>query len=343
MSVKADILNSLNFARRIQANRLFNAFMLRLSYFISRLTKRYWHAGMPEALSVEPTNLCNLSCVGCPVGQHQLKRPEGKIDSALYDKILQEAGTFLFHLNLYFQGEPFLHRAIFDLIQKAHQRNIYVTISTNGHFLHDERQIDQLIESKLDKLIVSIDGISQETYQKYRKAGHLDKVLKGLELLSRKKKKKNAPLPYIEVQFIAFQHNESEIPLLDRFFAPYNIDKLSIKTAFVDDLSKAKGYLPKTPGFKRYQENEKGQYVLKRSREKGCWRSWHAAVITWDGVVVPCCFDKEAAHAYGNLSEQSLSSVWKNQHAKAFRKQVLKEMTSVGMCTNCVEGVKYKA
>jgi radical SAM protein with 4Fe4S-binding SPASM domain len=60
-------------------------------------------------------------------------------------------------------------------------------------------------------------------------------------------------------------------------------------------------------------------------------------VVTWDGKVVPCCYDKDADHQQGNLLEEPLSEIWKNQNYIAFRKQVLKNRTETEICKNCGE------
>jgi len=337
-----EIRNFFHFFRRITFRRLLNVIKLRLSYFYSINTKTYSHKGFPESLTIEPTNTCNLKCIECPVGQNKLTRPKGNISVELLRKILDEIGPYIFHLNLYFQGEPFLHKNMFELIKLAHQKKIYITISTNGHFL-TKNTIAQLLTEKPDRLIISIDGITQETYETYRKGGNLQKVLQGLELLSSIKKEGKHHLPFIEVQFIAFKHNEHEIPLLKSFFSKYHIQKLSIKKAFVENFKENEQLLPDNAKLTRYEKTEDGTYRLKRKTMNKCWRSWHSAVITWDGNIVPCCFDKDATYKFGNISTTSFKSIWKNQQISAFRAQILTDRNKIDICNNCVEGVKYKA
>lgn len=342
MSFINEITNFFNFFRRITFRRLVNVIKLKLSFVYSVKTKTYYHKGFPDSLTIEPTNTCNLKCVECPVGQNKLTRPKGNISIELFRKILDEIGAYILHLNLYFQGEPFLHKNIIELVKIAHQKNIYVTISTNAHFLTNET-VAQLLKEKPDRLIISIDGITQETYEKYRKGGNLQKVLQGLDLLSSMKKEGNHHLPFIEVQFIAFKHNEHEIPFLKSFFSKYHIQKLSIKKAFVENFSENKDLLPDNLTLSRYEKNEKGTYQLKRKPANKCWRSWHSAVITWDGNMVPCCFDKDAKYRFGDVSDNSFKTIWRNQQISAFRAQILTDRNKIDICNNCVEGVKYKA
>lgn len=336
-----DLNNAINFLGKITIQRLINSIKLRISYGISVLTRKYVHFGYPESLSVEPTTNCNLGCLECPVGVNSLNRPLGNISTKLYKKVINEIGKYIYHLNLYFQGEPFLNPNIFELIEFAHSKKIYVTISTNGHYL-SENIVNRIIDSKLDKIIVSLDGLTQESYEKYRKKGNLDSVLIGLKRLSVAKKKKNSKFPYIEVQFIAFRHNEHEIQNIQSFFKDIEIQKIAIKKAFIEDTEDPKKLLPKNENYLRYKKNKKGQYFIKSKLWNKCWRSWHSVVITWDGKLAPCCFDKDAKYSFGNVSKSSFKQLWDNNNAQIFRAQILKDRNQTDICTNCVEGIKFR-
>ena len=83
------------------------------------------------------------------------------------------------YLIFYFQGEPYLNPDFLDMVKYASGKKIYTATSTNAHYLNDANA-RRTIESGLDRLIISIDGTTQETYQQYRVGGHLNKVLEGL-------------------------------------------------------------------------------------------------------------------------------------------------------------------
>jgi radical SAM protein with 4Fe4S-binding SPASM domain len=338
----ADIRNTFRLIKKITFSKLVNAFKLHISYCYTNLSKTVFHWGSPDSISIEPTTKCNLHCLECAIGQNNITRPKGEITQALFEKIVKDVKTHIVHLNLYFQGESFLHSNIFSLIELAKKDKIYTTISTNGHFLNQEN-VEKIISSGLDKIIVSIDGISQETYEKYRVGGSLEKVLDGLKLLSEKKKNRKAFWPYIEIQFIAFKHNENELSKLKEFFKDFGVQKISIKKAFVEDVSKNNELLPKNKKLSRYEKKENGEFVLNRRNTNKCWRSWRSAVITWNGDLIPCCFDKNAKHSFGDLSKESFKEVWKSQQSKSFRRQIKSNRAEIDICNNCVEGVKYKA
>jgi radical SAM protein with 4Fe4S-binding SPASM domain len=67
---------------------------------------------------------------------------------------------------------------------------------------------------------------------------------------------------------------------------------------------------------------------------------WSSCVITWDGKVVPCCFDKDAKHQLGNLQEKTFKEIWQNDSYKKFRTSLLKSRKEIDICQNCSEGTK---
>ena len=107
------------------------------------------------------------------------------MDIELFNKVMKELGPYLYNINLYFQGEPMLHPMFFTFLRNC--RDIHTTVSTNGHFLSEENA-EKIVKSGLNKLIVSLDGIDQETYSLYRKNGDINNVIEGIKNVSEAKK-----------------------------------------------------------------------------------------------------------------------------------------------------------
>ncbi len=293
----------------------------------------------PIALSLEPTTACNLGCSQCPSGLKSFSRPTGNLPIEEGKKWLTELKDYLFYVNFYFQGEPLIHPKLSELIEHANTLNVRSAISTNGHFL-SEKKCQELIDAQLSKIIISLDGLTQESYEKYRSGGELDKVLKGIKTLKRKKKENKAAWPLIEVQFIVFKQNEHEIPQLKKAAKNLGADVLSLKTAQIYDQSSAEELLPKNKKHLRYNQNETGEYVLKNTFENQCWRMWSSAVITQNGAVVPCCFDKDAEYEMGDLQSDDYKNILNGTTYKAFRQRVFSDRKSIDICRNCSEGSK---
>ena len=88
--------------------------------------------------------------------------------------MLDQLERSVFYINYYFQGEPFLHPDFLELIKETKRRKIYTATSTNAHFI-DEQKAKDIVESGLDRMIISVDGLTQETYEQYRVHGKLKK------------------------------------------------------------------------------------------------------------------------------------------------------------------------
>ncbi len=322
--------------------RTINLLNLRMTYYYARLTKRAVHLGKPFTVSIEPTTACNLACPECPSGLKQFSRATGKLDLELHSKMLEQLNGSVFYINYYFQGEPFLHPKFLELIKQAKRHNIYTATSTNAHFI-DEKKASEIVDSGLDRLIISIDGTSQESYENYRINGQLSKVIEGTQHLIDAKKQKGSQLPHLIFQFLAVGPNEHEIPAILSLGKKMGINEVRIKTAQLYEYKNGNALMTKNEKYSRYVQKADGTYKLKYKTGNYCWRMWSGSVLTWDGKVVPCCFDKDAQHVLGTITEQPFHDIWKNDAYKNFRISVLKNRNSIEICKNCSEGAKVWA
>ena len=255
---------------------------------------------------------------------------------------LEELSDTLMYLIFYFQGEPYINPAFLDMVEYAHSKNIYTITSTNGHFLDDENA-RRTVESGLDRIIISIDGTSQSTYEQYRKEGQLDKVLEGAANLVRWKRALKAQRPHTIFQFLVVRHNEHQIPEVFQLAKEIGIDEVKLKTAQVYDYKNGNDLIPTQNKYSRYRQSTDGTWQVKNKLLNRCWKLWHGCVITWDGTVVPCCFDKDANHKLGDLKSESFKSIWTGDSYHDFRSKILKGRDQIEICTNCTEGCKVWA
>ncbi len=321
-------------------SRLLNMFKIVWSYYASRFSGQNKHRGLPVSISIEPTTSCNLRCPQCPSGLREFTRDTGMLERDLNVKVIDELAPSLTYITYYFQGEPYLNREFLNMVSYASSKNIYTATSTNAHFLTPDI-CDQTIDSGLSRLIISIDGVDQESYSKYRIGGQLDKVIEGSKnIVNAKKKAGRGPL--IIWQFIAFRHNEEQIPEIKALAKKVGVDKLVIKTAQIYDFENDENLIPINTDLSRYEKKD-GRYKIKNKLLNHCWRLWQGCVITWDGKIAPCCFDKDASHQFGDLSNQTFTEIWHNSKYSSFRKLVLKSRKNIDICQNCTEGTKIWA
>jgi radical SAM protein with 4Fe4S-binding SPASM domain len=339
MSKKAGFKDSLRIIKHLNFLRIWNIFILNISYLVSRLLRKSLHFGMPFSLSIEPTTACNLGCPECPSGLKKFSRPTGKLDLDLHKKILTDVKRHVFYINYYFQGEPFLHPQFLDLIKEAKRHKIYTATSTNAHFI-DYKKAEEIVNSGLDRLIISIDGITQATYEQYRVHGQLNKVLEATTHLVTAKKELGVHTPYLIFQILAVAPNEHEIENVLQLGKDMGVDEVRIKTAQLYDYKNGNPLMPENEAYSRYRKKADGTYVLKYKLGNYCWRMWSGSVFTWDGKLVPCCFDKDALHQLGDIKQERFRSIWKSEAYRRFRKQVFSKRKAIDICQNCSEGSK---
>jgi radical SAM protein with 4Fe4S-binding SPASM domain len=331
--------DALNFITKITLRRLFNAAKVVLSYYLTRWTRRPIQWGMPVTISIEPTTACNLRCPECPSGLRAFTRPTGNLKEGFFKKTLDELHKDLFYLIFYFQGEPYINPAFLDMVKYAHEKGVYTITSTNGHFLNEENA-RKTIESGLDRLIISVDGTTQETYESYRKEGRLDVVLQGARNVVKWKKQLKSRTPHLIFQFLVVRPNEHQIPEIFRLAEEIGIDEVKLKTAQVYDYEHGHELIPTIGKYARYELTASGTWQVKNKLLNHCWKLWHACVITWNGLVVPCCFDKDATHLLGDLKERPFREIWQGAGYRDFRMALLKGRNQIDICTNCTEGCK---
>ena len=328
-----------HFLARLTPLRMWNMLQVYTSYHVTRVLKRPVQWGLPMTISIEPTTACNLRCPECPSGLRAFSRPTGNLKGNFFRNTIDQLSARLTWLIFYFQGEPYINPEFLEMVSYAHQKGIYTITSTNGHFLNDEND-RKTIESGLSRLIISVDGTTQETYEQYRKEGSLEKVLEGARNIVKWKRKLNSNTPHVIFQFLVVKPNEHQIPEVYRLAKEIGVDEVKLKTAQVYDYANGNPLIPINETYSRYAKQPDGTYRIKNKLLNHCWKLWHACVITWDGMVVPCCFDKDATHRLGNLHERSFKEIWQNGSYTKFRTQLLGGRDKIDICTNCTEGCK---
>ncbi len=327
------------FLRAISVRKTVNLSTLLLSYLISKISGKIAFLSYPLTLSIEVTNHCNLNCPECRSGSGLLQRERGFMHMSTFERILSECSPFLYSMILYFQGEPFLHGELFEMIKKARQKRLHTMTSTNGQFL-DSDTAKKVVESGLDRIIISMDGLDQQVYEKYRVGGNIEKVKKGIEALVEWKKTLRSNTPTVIVQFLVFSHNQHQIEDVRKWSRKVGADGLEIKTALIHDFENGHPLMPEEQ-YSRYRKNSNGKFVLNSPLKNHCWPCWSKAVITWDGKVLPCCFDADGEYVMGNILDQSFVDIWKGIPYISFRTQLLSNRKEISMCRNCSEGVTY--
>jgi radical SAM protein with 4Fe4S-binding SPASM domain len=332
--------DKLNLLSKLTFPRFMNGVRVLASFYLSKWTRRPVQWGKPVSISFEPTTSCNLRCPECPSGLRAFTRETGMLKNDFFTQTIDQISSELLYLTFYFQGEPFLNPSFLDMVRYASSKKIYTATSTNAHYLTDA-VAKKTVESGLDRLIISIDGTTQDVYQQYRVGGNLSKVIEGAKNIVKWKKQLNSRKPYVFFQFLVVRPNEHQMDEVKKLAEEIGVDDVKFKTAQVYDFENDPNKLiPTLSKFSRYFRNKEGVMKQKNRLDNHCWRLWHTTVITWDGLLVPCCFDKDATHRLGDLKSQSFEEVWQNDSYRAFRSKVLLGRKNIDICSNCTEGTK---
>ncbi|MBK9733826.1 MAG: SPASM domain-containing protein [Saprospiraceae bacterium] len=332
----------IGFMRKMTCRRAINAAGLLTSYQLTKWVGKPIQWGMPMTISIEPTTACNLRCPECPSGLRSFNRETGNLKEDFFRRTIDELYKDLVYLIFYFQGEPYINPKFLDMVRYASKKGIYTITSTNGHFLNDEIS-RKTIESGLDRMIISVDGTTQEVYENYRIEGKLETVLQGARNVVKWKKELKSSTPHIIFQFLVVKPNEHQIPEIYRLAKEIGVDEVKLKTAQIYDYKNGNDLITSIDKYSRYRKQADGSYVVKNELLNHCWKLWHACVITWDGLVVPCCFDKDATHRLGDVKNVKFKEIWYGSAYKNFRKSLLKGRDKIDICTNCTEGCKVWA
>ena len=317
---------------RLNFPQLLNVIATGYNLLLWKLSGNPHTSQTPLVLMVEPTNRCNFNCPLCDKGSGNLSRAEGIMKLDDFVKILDEAGRGLKLLLLWNQGEPFINKRLTEFINIASRRGIFCIVSTNGSLI--AKNLEGIIESGLDELIVSLDGATEATFNMYRKGGDFNRIVDSVEKLVKLRGERNKPL--ISLQFLLLKHNIKEIASFKELADKTCADRVLWKTVQVSETAQAEEYLPEAAEFRRYKD---GKGIKVNKTYQGCRRLLYSAVIDWNGNMVPCCFDKDESFVMGNVLRDGFKRCWTGEEFSSLRREISSGKMP-DMCSNCTEGLK---
>lgn len=308
---------------------------------------------LPKYLQIEPVGQCNLRCTMCPIQFRQDGPPNGPpafMDFAVFESLIAQfegLGT----LHLQGLGEPMMHPRFFDMVRYARQKGIRVTTNTNMTLLNEKRA-EACVTSGLDEIHISIDGARPETYERIRKRGHYDKVMRNLDLLLLAKERLASQTPAMKLVMVIMRQNLKELPDLVTQAGSWKMEEI-----FVQHLSHdfSESDLPEQ--YKPMREFVEEQTLLQEdtalieiyfnlARERAeasgirlrlphtrmkvhppgtpgpqrCSWPWTAAYFSYDGHAMPCCMVSTPDRMnFGKLAGQGFVELWENEAYQEFR------------------------
>jgi len=292
--------------------------------------------GMPVIAQVEPANYCNLDCPLCLTTSITKSRPRALLPFKTFTDFIDQVGGHLLLLIFWNWGEPFLNPDFFRMVAYAKSRGIVVHTSTNGNVPLTRDRAEELVASGLDSLVVAVDGATQETYEKYRKGGRLDRVIDTIKTIQHVRRLKSSVTPRINMRFVVMQHNEMEVEAARALARELGTDYFTLKTV---DMPLARGkdldrnFAPDNPDYRRYAYDEKT--FTRQSKPFSCMRPWKRITMDALGEIIPCEYDYKNVHSFGNVADLGAIGAWKSPVAQEFRKNFKLGHNDVYLCRNC--------
>jgi radical SAM protein with 4Fe4S-binding SPASM domain len=302
--------------------------------------------GLPDVIAIEPTNYCNLHCPLCPAHHDYLKDSVkfGYMDMENFKSLIDQIKGFIYHVSLSFRGEPLLHKNIVDMVAYCTENGLFSYINTNGTLL-DDNKAEGLLKAGLGRINISFDGLTEETYKKYRVGGDFNKALAGIKRLVDMKKQYGLKQPEIIAQFLILKHNMHEVKDLPEFKKKLGIDKISINRASVPSwlVNQSETAKKLCDEFIPEDENKDSRYnkgkILTPSKRCG---SYKRLVVTWDGYGCICNFDNNGDYTFGNFFEgTSFQDIWFSDKNQDWRKKIKNKQLDI--CKNCGQTLAYRA
>ncbi len=307
--------------------------------------------GKPYWLTVDPTNFCQLKCPFCPTGAGRGVRDKASLRLEHFRHVMDSLGATLIHVDFMNWGEPLLNKDLWAMVAEAKKHGVDTMVSTNFNSFRPQ-DADALLDSGLDRLVLSIDGMTQETYQKYRVGGDYARVVENLKALTARRAERRQAKPTIVWQFLAFKHNEHEADAVRAFAKELGCDEVGVTPAYLPFRPGIKDeWLPTRADLRMYDpENfpdsppwqwseskpaEGGAAVAeapqvavevykdsKTAPRKLCNWPWAGIAINPDGSVSPCCSVEEQEYDFGNYFTQSFRKLWNNDKYRKAREHV---------------------
>lgn len=290
-------------------------------FFQEKFTRPAKVDGFPIKLTIDPSANCVLRCPLCPTGQTDKGRKRGEMGFPEFKKLINEVGQYLLEIDLFNWGEPFLNRDIFKIISLCYERKIITRLSSNLNYF-PKGYGKKVVESKLCHLVVSLDGVTQETYGKYRVGGSIKKVLETIEMINDEKEREHSSFPFLTWQFIVFEHNKHEMERARKLVKKWGFDRI----VFIEN------------------RGDMGKELFEKDKKKNttCNFLWNQSVVNWNGSVSPCCLYYDEKYDFGNAFKEGFSTIWNNEKYQKARKlikskKITDKIDNNIICASCVK------
>jgi len=305
----------------------------------TKIVKSYFF-DVPKTIIVEPTSVCNLNCTFCAPSKINLGRKSKFLNYKIFRKMIDDIKKDCWSILFTFCGEPFLNKDIYLMIRYANENGIFTSASSNMTVFKNLKIINNLIDSGLNHLTVSIDGITKKTYELHRVGGNFDLVVGNIRKVVNQKIKKKSITPFLDLQMVVTRQNIDEFAKFSDFAKKVGADGAYLKPLYIDK-GMSEDYVKRLEkdlfierAVTRYLK-EGGETKIKK--QTPC-DFLDKLVISCDGDVFVCCMDYLGKYQFGNIGKENLLDIWRKKKYEKFREEIMKAK-KLDICHECVTAI----
>jgi radical SAM protein with 4Fe4S-binding SPASM domain len=260
----------------------------------------------PKRINIQTQAGCNARCVFCPSHQVAGKIPMGKMDWPLFKKIVDECALHeMSRVNPFSQNEPLIDKEIAERVAYIKEKcgdRVTSLIISNGSLLTEQLMHD-FIDAGLDRLKISLQGLTKETYEEVMVGLKHDVTYANVERAVQILKDRRAKKPLLSVSTVTTGINEHEIRKWKRYWRRQGVK------ATASPCENRGGNIASI----------KALYPYGLVSKLGCKRPSQDAIVAYNGDVLICCVDWWRTVRLGNLREQTLEEIWNCEEARKIR------------------------
>lgn len=285
----------------------------------------------PFLVFIDPADVCNFQCKFCPTGNRALikkiNRTSGLMDFNLYKKIIGDLCEFedpIKVLRLYKDGEPLMHPQLPEMIKYAKDSGCarQIDTTTNGSLLNPDKNIE-LIEAGLDRIHISLEGLSEEAYKNF--AGYRINFKQFVGNIRHFYEHRKNCLVCIKIIGDGLSKTEK-----DRFFDMFGDISDHI---FIEHIAPC---WPKFEMVDAIPNQDMGIYGQPIKEVEVCPYIFYSTSINSDGNVSLCFLDWSREMIIGDVKSETLKDIWNNETLLKYRKMHLqKNRKSHPICSVC--------
>lgn len=325
----------------------------------------------PLRVSLEVTHLCNLRCSFCEshgslqatpiterreyVGGRHTMSPDTV--AALCRSL---ARMHVARVELSGKGDPIAHPQLAAIVRIIKEAGLICSLVTNGTLAQPDLAAT-LVETRLDRLNVSLNAASREVYERIAGKDLWEQAIGFLREVLERRRAAGVRQPWTRVSYVLCRDNVADVERMVDLCCELRVDEISWavmgelpETLHLQlDAEQVSWLLGGIPGWSRRLEEAGVGHDLARlaaeqrlgagthlkqenplQRSVSCYEGWMFAVVGPDGTVVPCCPCENVR--LGNINEQDFRDVWYGGRYRDFRRRSLAmPRTGQPVCWEC--------